>query len=121
MLTERTQIFFVSLPIGRAVSIEGRAVYLLKLLLESAARFWLFDHTHFLQSGPLGSCWGRIPSVVLNSSSESCIQAVLLRTGAEPMCASYPDWGLWSACVIEILNNSVINDFVKALLGVQEY
>lgn len=68
------------------MSAEGRAVYLLKLSVESAARFWLFDHTRFLQSGPLGSCWGRIASMALNSSSESCIQATSLRTGVEPSC-----------------------------------
>lgn len=52
----------------------------------------------------------------------SCIPAAsLLHWGTAKLEASYPDWGLQSAWVIEILNNSVINDFVKALLCLQEY
>lgn len=110
--------FFLSLSILRSWWMLWVCRVALKPSGHPQQTFWLSEHTQpFPSSG-----WGRMQSRALGCSSESWIPAAsFLHWCGAKLGASYPDWGLQSAWVIEILNNNVINDFVKALLCVQEY
>lgn len=71
---------------------------------------------------PLQSCWGRIESMALNYGFDSWMQATSFWAGEEPSCVPLMLIGsLQSACVIEILNNGVINDLGRIFLEVLEY